>query len=231
MSKKGGSSAPAPNTQYVDEYGQAAARIAQELYGSTQGVRDATTNQYTDLMGTQGVSGLSDVQSAVDPFIQNADALTVNPDNPTLFGGAKAALEQQFGNAKDQLMEYLPQGGGLQAGLTDLTGQRAYGLSQIMADLASQNAAARERGLDRSIGLGGAQLDINQRNLDRAIQLASGGTAGALQGFSVGGNLAANAAGIQASMYNAQQARRGAAKSGLGQGLGSIAGAWVGKGA
>jgi len=310
----------APNTQAVDEYGRAAARIAEQLYGTTQGVRGAVTNQFTEMMGgTQspvggnpladtpyntgagnwqqfsgggfdgaaylaanpdvaqdpvfaanpylhytrhgrsegrslglptttpvvtpattpdpalspggpvGVREFSDVQAALNPFIENADIYTAHPDNPALYGGAKAALEEQYRIARENAMSMLPTGGSLNAGLVGLEGGRAYGLSQIMAELASQDAAAQERGLDRAIGVGGAQVDINQRQIDRALQLASGGTAGALQGFSVGGNLASNAAGIQAGMYSAQQARQGAAKQGMGQAAGQIGAAAVKK--
>ena len=79
-----------------------------------------------------------------------------------------------------------------------------------------------EAGLGRGIALAGAQTDIDQRNIDRALNVATGGTAQALQGFGVGGNLAASAAATQAGLANAQANRQAQAKSGLGNAIGQI---------
>ena len=79
-----------------------------------------------------------------------------------------------------------------------------------------------EAGLGRGIALAGAQTDIDQRNIDRALNVATGGTAQALQGFGVGGNLAASAAATQAGLANAQAQRQAAAKGGVGNALGQI---------
>lgn len=176
-----------------------------------------------------GVQGLSDVSGLIPLIMESMGPLTVNPDNPALFGGAKAALEDQFRIAQNRAREVLPAGGSLNQGMIDLESGRAMGLTQIMADLASQNALAQERGMDRAIGLGGAQMDINQRNIDRALNLASGGATNALQGFSIGGNLAAQSAASQAAQYQAEQSRRGAEKNGLGQAIGQIGAAAVKK--
>jgi hypothetical protein len=197
-----------------------------DSYLAANPVAPTTTPAAPDVNGVAALSNVSNIL----PLISNtAPSLTVNPDNPALFGGAKAALENQFRIAQNRTREILPTGGSLNQGLVDLESGRARSLAQIMADLASQGAMAQERGLDRAIGLGGAQMDINQRNIDRALNLASGGAANALQGFSIGGNLAAQSASAQAAQYQAEQARQGAAKQGLGQAVGMIGKAAIGK--
>jgi hypothetical protein len=220
-----------------------------------------------------------------------ADQLEVDQNFNQNFGSLKAAQEAQFNNARQNVMQSGGSGGALQGSLGQLQGDRALGLSQMLADLAGRQSDARgtainqalgvgtedmmrgERGIerqlgvdqldierqlgidqtnlanaqqiqaanqatnlgiagsnmDRGIGLAGAQADINQRNIDRALAVGSGGAINALQGFGIGGNLAASSAATQASLANAQANRDSSGKGAKGSALGTIAGAAITK--
>ena len=221
--------------------------------------------------------------------LERAAQLEVDQNFNRNFGSLKAAQEEQFNRARQNVLSSGGTGGALAGGLTQLESDRAIGLSQLLAQLGQQQSQARgvainqalgiggedllrqERGLERQlgatqvdierqlgidqanlqraldiqaanqatnlgiagtnlergVGLAGAQTDINQRNIDRALAVGSGGAINALQGFGIGGNLAASAAATQAALQNAQANRSAAAKGSKGQAIGQLGSAAI----
>jgi len=119
-----------------------------------------------------------------------------------LFDVLKLNNERAFDSARDRVLETLPTGGSLNQGLTDVELGRATNFTRGTGAL--------------------AQAEIQRQNLLRgeALQLVSGGTAGALSGLSGAGNLLAQGAQGDAAFASAD-ANRSAGKS---QGVGTLAG-------
>lgn len=85
-----------------------------------------------------------------------ADQFTALPDNVTGFGAAKELAEAQFSRARDDALSQLGGAGGsgaINATIGNLASDRALGLSQVFANLAANEAAARGAGFDRAIGI------------------------------------------------------------------------------
>ena len=245
MGKDKGSD-PGAFTGKVDEFAQAAADIAKQLFDEATPLRKSLTDQ----LGTTNIAENSDLQAMLNKFLpggsdldldkvqSQADKLFIDPGFAQNFGSLKAAQEDQFNRARQNVIDTGQSGGALTGSLTNLEGQRALGLSQTLGDLANQETVARNTSLDRAlgisnadiqraIGLGGAQTDINQRNVDRALNLASGGSTNALQGFGIGGNLAASSAATNAGQANANQAAKAAGKGSAGEALGTLGSAFL----
>jgi hypothetical protein len=128
------------------------------------------------------------------------ESITQNP----IYDVLKLNNERQFDSSRDRILEM----GG------------AYGGGSIGRALAL-NEAGRATNLTNQMGAL-AENEQNRQNQFRseALQLASGGTAGALSGLSNAGSLSAQAAQTNAAYANSQ-ANRDAGKS---QGVGTLAG-------
>jgi len=249
----GGSSAPAlAPQQNVDPFAQASADIARQLFEETSPIRTIGLEQVQRQLSSIPVSEASNLQLALDQFIpqgtefdipkalQQADQLFIDPGFSQNFGALKAAQEDQFSQARRRVLESGGTGGALAGSLTQLEGQRALGLSQTLAELSNRQAAARDTALSRSLqigagdiatglGLAGTQVDLNQRNIDRALNLGTGGTANALQGFNIAGNLTNAANATAAGLANAQADRDADAKGGKGSLVGTLGSAVIGR--
>ena len=146
------------------------------------------------------------------------------------------AINQALGVGTEDMMRG-ERGIERQLGVDQLDIERQLGIDQTNLANAQQIQAANQAtnlgiagsNMDRGIGLAGAQVDINQRNIDRALAVGSGGAINALQGFGIGGNLAASSAATQASLANAQANRDSSGKGAKGSALGTIAGAAITK--
>ena len=114
-----------------------------------------------------------------------------------VFGAGKQTIEDQFGRAREGVIAGTPEGGQLTAALAELEGARAGSLTQFTGGLAESEQ-------------------------NRALQLASGGTA---QGASILGS-----AGALAQSRALAEAEQNAAKaSGTGEAAGTIAAAGIAK--
>lgn len=184
-----------------------------------------------------------------------AQQFTATPDNVSQFGAAKELAEAQYARARDDALSTIGGTGGagaINATIGNLASDRAMGLSQVFADLARNEALARERGFDRGIGIESgvsgnladmqfrsdqANLDrslallqnrantanqIKQANVDRAIGISTGGTNIGMQGIGNAGNLAAQSALSQAQIAQANADRDSAKKGSTGSALGQI---------
>jgi hypothetical protein len=105
------------------------------------------------------------------------------------FGAGKQMIEDQFARAQDAVIAGTPEGGGLTSALVDLNTNRAGGLAQLTGGLA-------------------------QDEINRALQLATFGTAQGSQGMT-------QASVIAAQRANAEAQQNAAKASGLGQAAGA----------
>jgi hypothetical protein len=107
----GGSSA-----KKVQGGADAQARMAQDMYNSSKPIRDPLIQRYSDFVGGN-----------LDP--------TANPIYNPAFTNMKRANEEQYGIARQNLLDTLPTGGVLQSQLGNLEMQRAQGMEGGLNDL------------------------------------------------------------------------------------------------
>lgn len=110
-------------------------------------------------------------------------------------------LETQFGRARENIMSRTPQGGQMNAALTNLEGQRALGATQIYTDANAQRNKLAQSLYGTGIDLS-REATLQDQNLRRqlfasALGLGTSSSAAALQGLSGAsqgfGNVASNA--------------------------------------
>jgi hypothetical protein len=159
-----------------------ASQIAEQLFRQTDPLRQTA------------FSGLASNLQTASPFQPiTMDSLTANP----MFGAIKSATEQQFQNARQNIIGNTPNGGALFSALGNLEGQRANQLSSAFGGLAQDELSRRTGNLDRAIGIGTG-----------------------VAGQSMGG--LSNAAAIQAQLAQAQREQQSAEKGGKGELIGTI---------
>lgn len=116
--------------------------------------------------------------------------------NDPRFGAAKTSLENQFGQARQRTIESTAPGGALIEALAGLEGQKALGLADV-------------------------QSNIFSGELDRATNLAMGGTTQAQQGLGSAGSIQSQ----QAAAHADQKGQKGrAVGTVIGAGIGSLGG-------
>jgi hypothetical protein len=138
-----------------------------------------------------------DLYAATDPVRQAligraSDYMAGGVDSSPLYGAYKSDLETQYGRARDAIIGATPSGGALTSALTNLESARARDLAQ-------------------------ARGQIDENELMRAINLATGTTNQTMQGLGY-------ASGVQAQRQAAEASRDAAMMQSLGTGLGAYFG-------
>ena len=183
--------------------------LVQEAIDASQFQRGIASTLFSESTPTRQAA-FPLVESSLDNFNApiSIDTLAQNPQ----FGAFKDAIETQFDSARQRALESIPTGGGLFDALGGVERGRAGALTQGFGALASDEAQQR------------------QRNLDRALGVATGVPQVALGGAQGAGATFANLAGQQAQIANAQ-AQADSQKSGsFGQALGTVVAAGKGGG-
>jgi hypothetical protein len=147
----------------VSKGANAQAAIAKDLYNSTGSIRNPLIERYGDL-----------VQGNLDP--------TANPIYNPAFTQMKRANEEQYGIARQNILDTLPQGGVLQNQLGNLEMQRAQGMETGLNDLVQRiigdeygKAYGMATGAPQQAGqmLQGAQSGYNTQGMMGAQQGAA----------------------------------------------------------
>ena len=161
---------------------ETAARIAEEMFGQTRP------------LSREIIPSLTSELAENSPFAPiTTESLTANP----AFGAIKGATEQQFQNARENIIANTPRGGVLFDALGDLEGARAGQLSRGFGALAADELGRRER------------------NLDRGTQIFTGGAAQGVGGVS-------NAGALQSQLAASQMQSESAKAGGTGELIGTI---------
>lgn len=167
-------------------YEQALARIANEMYDTTKGIRQTSLDQLSGVLG-----GNYNVQKL--------------PGYAPLYSTLRSGMEDQYNVAKENVTNSLPRGGALTSALSDLEGNRANQVGSLSAQISGpiiqdmMNKAygtAWQTPAQATQGLGAASSSFaNRYASDNALQgsnngILSGGMSGIGQGI---GYVAANA--------------------------------------
>ena len=189
----GGDFLASPLTQEAIASSAFQRKVAKALFEETSPIRQ---DAFPLVQGTLGRFN--------DPI--DANALASTPQ----FGAFKAATEGQFDTARQRVLESLPVGGQLGAGLANVERGRAQTLTSGLGALATDEAQQRQADLNRALGLstGGAQI--------------------ALGGAGAAGSNFANLAGSQAAIAQSQAAASAGKAGDFGQALGFVVGSKVG---
>jgi len=141
----------------------------------------------------------------------NAAVTGKQVEQSPLFPLLKQTAEQQYQIANDQALASLPTGGGLNAALGDIASNRAQTMVQ-------------------GVGAIGENLQgIRERELERAIGLATGTPSIALSGLGSAGSLLGNLQASQASQAAQAQSAQAGKNASVGQGLGTLGAAAIKK--
>lgn len=141
----------------------------------------------------------------------NAAVTSKQVEQSPLFPLLKQTAEQQYGLANDQAMASIPTGGSLNAALGDIAANRAQTMVQ-------------------GVGAIGENLQgIRERELERAIGLATGTPSIALSGLGSAGSLLGQLQSSQAAQASNAASAQAGKNASLGTGLGTLGAAAIKK--
>ena len=195
MGMFGGKSSPPTIQAAANPYDVRLARQAKQYYNETEPIRTGLENQYTSILSGN----------------YNPESL---PGYQPLYGATRSGLEGQYNQAKNTIMENVPQGGALSGQLAGLASQRA---SQVGAMPAQLSSGIISNLMNQAYGMGTGAVSTSNSGLGQV-----GSTYGSSQNVGLLG---------QEQSYQQQMNQMGQLGMGLGQ-LGAQSGLFsaIGKG-
>ncbi len=147
-------------------------QMAQNYWNATAPVRDSVLSRLSEFMGGN-----------FDP--------TASP----MYAPIKSSTEQQYGTARDKIMETLPVGGALSESLADLESNKANTMSSLISQLVLDE-------YNKAYGIASGSPQTSQSGISSALA-GNTGLLSALTGQTQAGNsLFGNLASTGASIYN-----------------------------